>query len=157
MVCYLHKDIDSPILKRQVSPQDYLEICGHPIVVLCKIPETDYVVFAKITTFRGKTLDERCGRGQVAEKYRNQYLPIRNGDKEYSEEVPVLEVKGGKKFDRQSYVNVARRTILAIEAKHLPPFRKTKSTGVEFELTQSSMSAIVAHYHDMIEKEEFLW
>ncbi|KAK7532281.1 uncharacterized protein J3D65DRAFT_100457 [Phyllosticta citribraziliensis] len=157
MVCYLHKDIDSHVLKRQVSKMDYTEILGHPVVILAPSPRSGQVVFAKITTFGGKSLDERCGQGDAGTKLRNQYLPIRDGDKECSGDVPVLEVKGGRRFDRQSFVNGARKNILSIEAFHLPPFRKTTSVGVEFELTRDSLKAIVEHYEGMTEREAFLW
>ncbi|KAK8177176.1 hypothetical protein IWX90DRAFT_482197 [Phyllosticta citrichinensis] len=154
MVCYLHKDIASHVLKKQVSKLDYMEILGHPVVILAPSPRSGQVVFAKITTFGGKSLDERCGQGDAGTKLRNQYLPIRDGDKEYSGDVPVLEVKGGRRFDRQSFVNVARKNVLSIEAFHLPPFRKKTSVGVEFEVTRDSLKAIVEHYEGMTEKEE---
>ncbi|KAK8224717.1 hypothetical protein HDK90DRAFT_514883 [Phyllosticta capitalensis] len=151
MICYLHKDIDSRVLKSQVrSKKDYGEILGHPVVILQLPASPGETYFAKVTTFGGKSAEEKCAGcdDKTTRRFQREYFPIAHG-KNQEEGVYELQVKNGKKMGAKSWVNIGPKNILRIETRHLPPFRRTTKQGTEYELTPDSLQVLMSHFFNL--------
>ncbi|KAK7511113.1 uncharacterized protein IWZ02DRAFT_509824 [Phyllosticta citriasiana] len=156
MICYLHKDIESQSLREQVKNRaDYAEILGHPVVVLALCAgQPDEVVFAKVTTFGGKTAEQKFGGSdKTARRFQREYLPISHSGQEKEEGNIELQVENGRRMGARSWVNIGPKNILRIETRHLPPFRRTTKQGVEYSLTADSLKKLMEHYWKLVRED----
>ncbi|KAK8237325.1 hypothetical protein IWZ00DRAFT_493171 [Phyllosticta capitalensis] len=161
-ICYLHKNIRSPVLQKQVGTDDYRRILGHPIIILGPSPRAGDFVFAIITTFGGRTLEEKFNHTGRFAALKKGYLAIRhdnennnnNNNREESTSTPILELQNRRRLRTQSYVQVSRKGILSVEAENIRPFR---NSGVEVELTEGSMRDLLAYHEMLVETDDELW
>ncbi|KAK7542283.1 uncharacterized protein J3D65DRAFT_664684 [Phyllosticta citribraziliensis] len=139
---------------QQVHPRAEIgaEAYDHPVVV-CSRPSRTRVHFHIITSFHGRSLEQRFGRhpaSKADQKRLAWYLPIapsqyhpRSLHNENGLGSPRISLENGKRMMRNYFINV--HTVYAINRKYLRPYYGLINGGAtEHILDQNSVEAMSA-------------